>query len=119
MRPSLPILWDEGFRGRRVTHGIAVLCVLSLSDLFFTLWAHQFTHFDEMNPLAAALLDHGLLGSLVAMKVALTATGACIFWRLRGHAQAELAIWVLVAAYVMLTLRWSSYTAGIMALASA
>lgn len=119
MIPSLPIFWDEGFRARRVTQGIAVLCVLSLSDLFFTLWAHRFTHFDELNPFAALLLDHGLLGSLVAMKVALTAFGACIFWRLRGHAHAELAMWAVVLTYVMLTIRWSSYTAGIMALASA
>jgi len=98
MRPSLPISWCEGSRARRVTQGIAILWVLSLSDLFFTLWAHQFTPFDEMNPFAAALLNQGLFGMLVAMKVGLTFLGVTIFWRLRGHGRAELAMWAVVLA---------------------
>ena len=34
---------------------IAVLWLLSLADLIFTLWAHLFTHFQELNPIARAL----------------------------------------------------------------
>ena len=119
MRPSLPISWCEGSRARRVTQGIAILWVLSLSDLFFTLWAHQFTPFDEMNPLAAALLNQGLFGMLVTMKIGLTFVGATIFWRLRGHGRAELAMWGVVLVYVLLTIRWSGYTVGVMALSTA
>ena len=117
MRPSLPIRWCEGSRARRVTQGIAILWVLSMSDLFFTLWAHTFTPFEELNPMAAALLDRGLLGLLVSMKVALTFLGATIFWRLRDHTRAEVAMWAVVLAYVLLTIRWSSYTTGVMAAA--
>ena len=119
MIPALPTRWGEGARARRVTQGIAVLWLLSLSDLFFTLWAHTFTAFDEMNPLAAALLDQGLFGMLVVLKVGLTFLGATIFWRLRGHWRAEAAMWACVVAYVLLAIRWSSYTVGVMALAGA
>lgn len=117
MLPALPTWLGEGSRARRVTQGIAVIWVLSLSDLFFTLWAHSFTPFDELNPLAAALLGQGLFGMLVVFKIGLTFLGATIFWRLRGHWRAEAAMWACVVMYVLLALRWSSYTVGVMALA--
>ena len=116
MHPALPTRWGEGSRARRVSQGIGVLWVLSLSDLFFTLWEHTFTPFDELNPLAAVLLDQGLFGMLVVFKIGLTFLGATIFWRLRGHWRAEAAMWACVIMYVLLALRWSSYTVGVMAL---
>ena len=119
MRPSLPIRWCDGSRGRRVTQGIAILWTLSLSDLFFTLWAHSFTPFDELNPFAAMLLNQGLFGLLVTMKIGMTFLGVTIFWRLRGHGRAELAMWAVVLVYVLLTIRWSGYTVGVMALGTA
>ena len=119
MITPLTFRWCEASRARRVTQGIAILWLLSLSDLFFTLWAHSFTPFDELNPIAAALLNHGLLGMLVTMKVGLTFVGASIFWRLRGHGRAEMAMWGVVAVYVLLTIRWSGYTVGVMALTTA
>jgi hypothetical protein len=117
MIPAHPYRWSEGSRGRRVTHGIAVLWILSLSDLFFTLWAHSFTPFDELNPIAAAMLDHGLIASLVLMKLVLTTVGVTIFWRLRGYGRVEAAMWAVVLVYVLLAIRWSSYTSGVMVLA--
>jgi hypothetical protein len=102
-----------------VTQGIAILWMLSLSDLFFTLWAHSFTPFDELNPLAAMLLNQGLFGLLVTMKIGMTFLGVTIFWRLRGHGRAELAMWAVVLVYVLLTIRWSGYTVGVMALGTA
>jgi len=120
MMPALPIRWLDGVRARprRVAQGICVLWVLSLSDLFFTLWAHFFTPFHELNPLAKALLDGDQLAVLVLLKLFSTAIGATIFWRLRSHARAELGLWFVVTAYVLLTFRWSSYTLGVMALAA-
>lgn len=118
LRP-LPFRWCEASRARRVTQGIAILWLLSLSDLFFTLWAHTFTPFDELNPIAAVMLNQGLLGVLVTMKVGLTFLGVTIFWRLRGHGRAEMAMWACVVVYVLLTIRWSGYTVGVMALTTA
>lgn len=100
----------------RVLQLVAVLWVLSLADLFFTLWAHLYTPFHEVNPIARALLEGGALAGLVAMKVSLTAFGAGIFWGLRRHGRAEAALWLVVGAYVLLALRWSAYTSAAIAL---
>lgn len=118
--PAFPTRWLDGTaaRGRRVVQGICVLWVLSLADLVFTLWAHLFTPFHELNPLARALLDGDQLAVLVLLKLCSTTVGATIFWRLRAHARAELGLWLVVTAYVLLAMRWSSYTVGVMALAT-
>jgi len=121
MSAALPIRWWDSStpraRTRRMAQGICVLWLLSVADLFFTLWAHLFTPFHEVNPLAAAFLDSDRLAALVLMKLILTTVGATIFWRLRDHSRAEAALWLVVAAYVLLAVRWSAYTTGVMALA--
>ena len=95
---------------------LVVLWLLSLADLFFTIWAELFTPFHELNPLAAHLLQQGHINALVAVKVALTGIGAAIFWRLRKYGRAELALWGVVLVYVLLTFRWSGYTIEAMAM---
>ena len=45
-----------------------------------------------------------------AMKLALTMVGAGIFWRLRHRADAELGVWAVTVAYVLLAIRWADYT---------
>jgi hypothetical protein len=106
----LPFPLIDGCRTRRVAGLIGVVWVLSVADLLFTLWAHFFTSFHEMNPVANYMLSRGLVPSLILFKVVVTAIGVQIFWRLRAHAQAELALWAMAGVYVMLTLRWSNYT---------
>ena len=120
MSAALTTRWGENCpaRTRRVVQGICLLWLLSVADLFFTLWAHLFTPFQEANPLAAAFLDTDRLAALILMKLILTTVGATIFWRLRGHGRAEAALWLVVVAYVFLALRWSTYTTGVMALAT-
>jgi hypothetical protein len=108
------IPWLDDHRVRRVTQLLGILWVLSLSDLIFTLWAHFCTPFYELNPIARALLNGHQIFGLIVMKVALTATGALIFWRLRHNLRAELALWGIVIVYVMLTFRWSGYTVDVM-----
>jgi Domain of unknown function (DUF5658) len=121
MSAALTIRWWDSStpraRTRRMAQGICVLWLLSVADLFFTLWAHLFTPFHEVNPLAAVFLDTDQLAALVLMKLILTTVGATIFWRLRDHSRAEAALWLVVAAYVLLAVRWSAYTTGVMALA--
>lgn len=111
--PARPLLGGPSWR---VAQLVAALCVLSLADLFFTIWAHHYTPFHECNPLARALLEHDAIEGLVLMKVALTGLGAGIFWHLRRHGQAEAALWALDGLYVLLALRWSDYTALTMTL---
>jgi hypothetical protein len=103
-------------RTRRVGQAIAVLWVLGAADLLFTIWAHRCTPFEELNPLAGALLAQNWLGGLVIFKLALTTIGTSIFWRLRGHARAEVALWGVVMVYVALAVRWSNYTTDVLAM---
>ena len=115
----LPFSLFDTHRPRRVAELIGVVWLLAIADLFFTLWAHSFTPFDELNPFAAMLLNQGLFGLLVTLKIGMTFVGVTIFWRLRGHGRAELAMWAVVLVYVLLAIRWSGYTVGVMALGTA
>lgn len=114
---QIPLI--DGARTRRIIELLLVLWLLALADLFFTIWAHIFTPFCELNPLADQLLQHNRIGLLVAGKVALTGFGTAIFWRLRKHRRVELALWILVGVYVLLTFRWSGYTSEALALGPA
>ena len=103
----------RGPRPARITVALTLLLavwLLSLADLFFTIWAHFFTPFREMNPIADALLGHGLLPSLVIYKLPVTLLGTAIFWRVRHHSKARFALWGIVIVYVLLAVRWGDYT---------
>lgn len=106
-----------GSRHRRVGELLAVLWLLSLADLFFTLWAHRFTQFCEVNPIAQLLLESGALGLLAMFKVAMTLAGSTIFWHTRSHGRSEIALWGVVFVYVLLAFQWSHYTSGAITLA--
>lgn len=108
-------LIDEA-RTRRTVELLTILWLLAMADLFFTIWAHLFTPFIELNPVASHMLTHNRLLLLIATKVGLTGVGTAIFWGLRKHARAELALWLVVAVYVALTFRWSDYTTQVLAL---
>ncbi len=105
-------------RSRRITQLIVLLCFLSLVDLCFTIWAQSFTAFNELNPIARRLLQQNGFAGLVLMKMTLTALGASIFWRLRVHRRAEAALWGVVIIYLLLTVRWSNYTAEVVSLSA-
>jgi hypothetical protein len=100
----------DGRRPRRVAQLIAVLWLLAIADLLFTLWAHFFTAFHELNPVANLFLEKDLIPSLVLFKLVVTAIGTSIFWRVRHAPRAELALWLVVGVYVLLAMRWSNYT---------
>lgn len=101
-------------RSRRIAWLLVTVWLLCLTDLSFTLWAHWFTPFHEVNPLARSLLAHSGPQSLVVFKVVLTLAGTGIFWGCRRRKTAELASWLVVAAYVMLAVQWSTYTQAAM-----
>ncbi len=106
-------------RSRRIIQLLVLLCFLSAVDLCFTIWAQSFTSFNELNPIARRLLQQNGFAGLVLMKLTLTALGASIFWRLRGYGRAEAALWAVVIIYLLLTVRWSDYTAEVVSLAPA
>lgn len=101
--------WDQT-RGTRMAFLIGVLWVLSLSDLWFTLWAHRWTPFVEGNPLAARLLGSGMIASVVLLKLTTTLVASHLFWKVRKYARAELALWMVIAGMLVLALMWKQYT---------
>jgi len=116
MLKNLPIRLIDDCRTRRIAELLIVVCLLSMADLLFTVWAQLFTPFYELNPVARGFLQHNTFFPLVVMKVALTGIGAGIFWRLRSYWRTELALWLVVAVYVLLTIRWNLYTVEAMLL---
>jgi len=80
MRTALAIPLIDDSRGRRVAELLIVVCILSLADLIFTVWAHVVTPADfiEVNPLARTSWGIGIFG-LVVMKLALTAWASASF----------------------------------------
>jgi hypothetical protein len=113
---TIPTLLFGRHRQRRVAELIGIVWVLAIADLLFTLWAHLFTPFHEVNPVASYMLKQNLLPSLVLFKLVVTAIGTQIFWRLRHHGRAEAALWGLVGVYVLLAVRWSTYTTAALAM---
>jgi hypothetical protein len=97
-------------RHRRMFQLIAFLWLCSAADLFLTIWAHRFTPFVEMNPLARGLLETGAIGLLVMYKTVMTLLGSSLLWLNRKHGRAELALWGIVFVHVLLAIRWSNYT---------
>jgi len=110
MSRLVSIDWVGHTPSRRTGELLAALWVLSIADLIFTLWAHWFTPFQEMNPIADAFLGRGLIPSLIIFKLTVTLIGTAVFWRVRQHAKARFALWGLVFVYVLLAVRWSDYT---------
>lgn len=113
-RLHIPLI--DASRTRRTVELLAVIWLLAMADLFFTIWAQIFTPFHELNPFASHLLHHHQLSALIAGKVGLTAIGTVIFWAVRKHTRAELALWLIMLVYVGLTFRWSEYTTQVLAL---
>lgn len=114
MPSALRLRLIDGRRDRRIGELILVLWLLSLADLIFTLWAHLYSPFQELNPIAGKLLEENLLSLLIFFKVGTTLAGAYMFWRLRRHISAELGLWLVVLAYVALAFRWSNYVTAVM-----
>ncbi|HEY2585313.1 MAG TPA: DUF5658 family protein [Tepidisphaeraceae bacterium] len=115
MNAVLPIQCLEDARSRRFAELLGILWILALADLLFTLWAHFYTPFTELNPWASTLLAHHRVMVLSGAKVSLTIFGTLILWSLRRYRSAELALWIVVAVYVALMFRWSDYTVEVLA----
>lgn len=104
----------DSTRGRpqRIVFLLIAIWVLNAFDLGFTLFAHRFGFFTELNPVAARMLDSAHL--LAAYKGGLLVAGSAILLSLRRHAIAELGCWFLLASYVYVACRWYVYYAELL-----
>ncbi len=112
---TLPLI--DRHRARRVAELISILWLLAMADLAFTLWAHRFTAFHELNPVARYFLKQGLIPSLILFKLVVTLIGTRVFWVVRRDGRAEVALWAMVGVYVALAVRWGLYTSNPVAMA--
>lgn len=94
-------------RARRVTLLIAMLAIVNVFDLLFTLIAARATQFVELNPIAARLVNSS--GALMGFKLVMMGIALGIFLRFRRHPLTELACWGLCVIYAVLAGRWWVY----------
>lgn len=94
-------------RARRVLLLLALLGIMNVFDLLFTLIAARATDFVELNPIAAGLVES--TGALVVFKLLMMGVAFGIFFRFRRHGLTEIACWGLCAVYALLAGRWWSY----------
>ena len=95
-------------RTRRVLWVLAAVWVLNMFDLGFTIVAHVYGHFTELNPIAASMLS-GPWYHLATFKFVTLAAGTIILLMLARHKVAELGSWLLLATYVFVAARWYRY----------
>lgn len=95
-------------RSRRVLLTLAIVWVISIFDLGFTLAEWGTPDFVESNPLAVSLLK-GPSWAVGAFKFGLLTVGTAILLLLRRHSVAELACWFLLATKLYVAVRWFAY----------
>ncbi len=100
-------------RPRRVLWVLAAVWVLSGFDLGFTMVAHAYGHFTELNPIAADMLSQPWY-HVTGFKFISLSAGSVILLMLSRHKIAELGSWLLLAAYVFVALRWYDYFHGML-----
>ncbi len=96
-----------GRRPRRVALLLVLVWMLGAFDLIFTIMAYRIGGFKEANPLADLLLHSS--GGLIAFKIASLAVGTTILFILRRRRAAEVACWLICAAYTILSVMWLIY----------
>lgn len=98
-------------RARRIVCLLAAIWVLNAFDLGFTVTASDCRHFAELNPIARGLIGEPLL--LAAYKLLLLVPCTLILGAFRGRRITELAAWLGLTVYTLVTLRWLDYYAHI------
>ena len=94
-------------RSQRVVYLVAGIWLFNAFDLALTLIAHQQGLLDEENPFARELLRHGAW-PLVLYKTGLVLVGSYPLLKFRAARITELGTLVVLIAYAMLAVRWSS-----------
>ncbi|MBI5863944.1 MAG: hypothetical protein HZB38_05460 [Planctomycetes bacterium] len=94
-------------RQNRVLYVLAVTWVLNFLDLGYTITEANARLFREMNPLAAQMMDSPV--TLIIFKGSLVWIGSWVLLRYRHRRIAEMACWLILAAYAYVNVRWQQY----------
>lgn len=86
---------------------IALILLVNVFDLTFTIMAHDIGDFYEENPLVRGML--GDPGALTLYKLSLAAFASVIFFVYRRRLVTEIACWGMCAVYTALAFVWLAY----------
>lgn len=98
--------WAVEARSHRVICLVLGTWMLNGFDLVFTILSHEQGLLHEANPLARQLLSYGT-PSIILFKVGLVLIGSYPLLRYRTARVTEMAAFLILAAYVVLAIRWS------------
>lgn len=101
------VAWAAASRDHRVICLVMGIWMLNGFDLVFTLLSHKHGLLQEQNPIARFMLGNGT-SSIVLFKIGLVLIGSYPLLRFRRLRLAELAAYLVLAAYVFLAIRWST-----------
>ncbi len=99
--------WVAAARAHRVLVLVMAIWLLNAFDLTLTIFAHQQGMLHEQNPVAREMLEAGVL-PIMLYKVGLVFMGSYPLLKFRAHRICELGALVVLAAYALLAVRWST-----------
>lgn len=99
--------WIVEARSHRVICLVLGIWLLNAFDLAFTVLSHEQGLLQEGNPLAQHMLQYGTL-SIVLYKIGLVLIGSYPLLRFRRARITELGAYVILAAYAVLAIHWST-----------
>jgi len=99
-------------RSRRVVLALAFIWLVGLIDLHLTLLAVRIGHFQEVNPVARALIHSPPL--VVAYKLVLLMVCTGLMFRFRRRLLTEVGCWLLAGAHAVLAFLWHAYYAPLL-----
>lgn len=92
---------------RATGYSLMLVVALSSMDLVWTLLASQAGQMKELNPLASRFIENPEM--LIAFKMAATAFGCGVLYKLRHHSRAQFATWWLCLICTVLAFRWLTF----------
>jgi hypothetical protein len=99
--------WVAEARSHRIICLVLGVWLLNGFDLAFTVLSHQQGLLHEENPLARHMLGYGTL-PIILFKTGMVLIGSYPLLRYRTLRITEMAALLVLAAYVMLAIRWST-----------
>lgn len=96
-------------RCERVTLLVFATMMLAAGDLYMTLTFLTTVGMVEANPIARLVMEHQSPAIIVLWKLATTALGLGILYKLRTRVGAEVGAWVCFIALAALAFHWLGY----------
>ena len=101
------LYWAVDARSHRVICLVLGVWLLNGFDLTFTILSHQQGVLHEENPLARHMLQYGTT-PMILFKTGLVLVGSYPLLRFRTARITEMAAFLVLVAYVLLAIRWST-----------